>query len=153
VGKPDDGSLPMRTWRRVDGDERGATLVEFSIIAPLLFILLFGVIEFGWLFAKNTEVRHGAREAARLAVVDFGTETEIVNAACGRMGLATTAAVTVDLSKTGSDPGDLAIVTVTAQTPGLTPLLSWISPNQLTSTVEMRLEQPAGWGDAVIACP
>ena len=50
--------------------ERGAVLVEFAIISPVLALLLFGVIEFGWAFSQNLDVRHGAREAARLAAVE-----------------------------------------------------------------------------------
>lgn len=47
--------------------ERGATLVEFAVIAPLLFLLLFGVIEFGRVISAYTTVWTGAREGARYA--------------------------------------------------------------------------------------
>ena len=50
--------------------ENGANLVEFAILAPFLLLLLFGIIEFTWLFATNLDVRHGAREAVRLATTD-----------------------------------------------------------------------------------
>jgi Flp pilus assembly protein TadG len=50
----------------VRGD-RGATLVEFAIVAPLLFMLLFGVIEFARLISAYTTVWTGAREGARYA--------------------------------------------------------------------------------------
>ncbi len=49
------------------GAERGATLVEFAIVAPLLFMLLFGVIEFARLISAYTTVWSGAREGARYA--------------------------------------------------------------------------------------
>ncbi|HKY46408.1 MAG TPA: TadE/TadG family type IV pilus assembly protein, partial [Acidimicrobiia bacterium] len=29
--------------------ERGANLVEFAILAPLLIMLLFGIVEFAWI--------------------------------------------------------------------------------------------------------
>src|SRR5690554_2480659 len=47
--------------------EAGASLVEFAIVAPLLFLLLFGVIEFGRLLATHTSVYTAAREGARYA--------------------------------------------------------------------------------------
>ena len=47
--------------------ERGATLVEFAIIAPMLFLLLFGVLEFSRLIAAYTSVWTSAREWARYA--------------------------------------------------------------------------------------
>ena len=42
--------------------ERGASLVEFAILAPLLIVLVLGIVEFGWLFSQNNDVRHGPRE-------------------------------------------------------------------------------------------
>lgn len=51
-------------------------LVEFAIIMPLLFLLLLGIIDFGFAFGDYIGVRNGAREGARLAVVNpSGTNT------------------------------------------------------------------------------
>lgn len=47
--------------------EEGATLVEFAVVAPLLFLLLFGVIEFGRVVSAYTTVWTSAREGARYA--------------------------------------------------------------------------------------
>lgn len=47
--------------------ERGATIVEFAVVAPLLFLLLFGVIEFGRGIATYTAASTAAREGARYA--------------------------------------------------------------------------------------
>lgn len=46
-------------------EERGAALVEFAIVAPLLFLLLFGVVEFGRAVVTFTGVTTAAREGAR----------------------------------------------------------------------------------------
>jgi Flp pilus assembly protein TadG len=76
-----------RTARRRCSDDRGAALVEFAIIMPLLFLLLFGVIEFAIAFNDYQSIRQGARDGARQAVVtDYGNETS-----CGINGAATTA--------------------------------------------------------------
>ena len=32
--------------------ERGANLVEFAVLAPLLILLVIGIVEFGWLFGQ-----------------------------------------------------------------------------------------------------
>ncbi len=45
--------------------DRGASLVEFALVAPLLFLLLFGVIEFARLAHGFTTVWTAAREGAR----------------------------------------------------------------------------------------
>jgi Flp pilus assembly protein TadG len=48
--------------------ERGQALVEFALVAPLLFMILFGIIQFGTAFmhsvALTDAVRTGARKAA-----------------------------------------------------------------------------------------
>ena len=50
--------------------ERGAALVEFALIAMPLFLILFGTIEFGWAMFQYNDIRHGAREGIRVAVVN-----------------------------------------------------------------------------------
>lgn len=54
--------------------ERGASLVEFAIVAPLLFLLLFGVIEFARVVSAYTTVWTGAREGARYATTSGGSD-------------------------------------------------------------------------------
>jgi Flp pilus assembly protein TadG len=54
--------------------ERGATLVEFALIAPLLFLILFGIVEFGLVLNDFNSLRQGTRDAAREGIVgDVGT--------------------------------------------------------------------------------
>jgi Flp pilus assembly protein TadG len=48
-------------------DDRGGTLVEFALVAPLLFLLLFGVIEFARVGHGFNTVWTAAREGARYA--------------------------------------------------------------------------------------
>ena len=47
---------------------RGATVVEFAVVAPILFLLLFGIIEFGrYVMLQQiaiTSTREGSRKAA-----------------------------------------------------------------------------------------
>jgi hypothetical protein len=48
---------------------RGQNLVEFALVAPLLFLFIFGIIEFGWAFYVYSELTNAAREGARFAAV------------------------------------------------------------------------------------
>ncbi len=48
---------------------RGASAVEFALIAPLLFLLLFGIIEFGLLLYNQAVITNASREGARKGVV------------------------------------------------------------------------------------
>jgi Flp pilus assembly protein TadG len=48
--------------------DRGASIVEFAIIMPLLFALVLGIIDFGNVYNDVIAQRQGAREGARQAV-------------------------------------------------------------------------------------
>jgi Flp pilus assembly pilin Flp len=50
-------------------DQEGAAAVEFALLLPLLVLLLFGMIEFGFAFNSRIQATNAAREAARRAVV------------------------------------------------------------------------------------
>jgi len=63
----------MFQWRR--RRERGATLVEASIVLMLLFLCIFTIAEFGLAFKDWLTVNHGAREGAR-AGATFGQRSD-----------------------------------------------------------------------------
>ena len=48
---------------------RGASAVEFALIMPLFFLLLFGIVDFGWYFFNQHTIQYATREGARLALV------------------------------------------------------------------------------------
>ena len=53
-------------------DENGGSLIEFALIAPLLFVILFGIIEFGVLLFDKAMLTNASREGARAGIVyDF----------------------------------------------------------------------------------
>lgn len=134
--------------------ERGAQLVEFALLAPLLIILLLGIIEFGWLFSQNNDVRHGAREGARAAAINVGNEATLINETCDSMDLTSPTTVTFTDSATGA-AGEIAEVTVTATPSSLSGLglIEIFLPSTLTSNVEFRLEQPSSsWDDVSGSC-
>jgi Flp pilus assembly pilin Flp len=55
--------------QRRGGAERGAVAVEFALLAPLLVVLMFGIIDYGAWFSNSIALRQGVREGARQAVV------------------------------------------------------------------------------------
>lgn len=58
-------------------DQDGASAVEFALIAPLLFSLLLGTIQYGSLFLVQNRMTDTARDTARrLAVGDLATESD-----------------------------------------------------------------------------
>lgn len=50
--------------------ESGASAVEFALVSSVLFLLLFGIIQYGLYFNDSLNTRQGVREAARHAVVE-----------------------------------------------------------------------------------
>ena len=134
--------------------ERGASLVEFAILAPLLIVLVFGVIDFSWVFAQNLGVRSGAREAARIAAVDFGDGQAIADEVCARtdfvsnVELLITSDQTLVPPNTEYNPGDEVTTTITSDIDTLTGLFDsfFPTPFTLSSSVSIRLEQvPPSW--------
>jgi Flp pilus assembly protein TadG len=49
--------------------ESGQALVEFALVAPLVLLLLFGVIQFGIAFNHSISVADAARAGSRAAVI------------------------------------------------------------------------------------
>ncbi len=56
---------------------RGAAVVEMAIVAPFLFTMLFGIIEFGWLFTVQNTLLNAAREGARTGCLQGTTQTDV----------------------------------------------------------------------------
>ncbi len=153
----------MRKARRGTNRDGGASLVEFAMIAPFLILLLLGVVEFSWVFAQNLDVRHGAREGARLtAVDDTGNNATLGAEICGRMDLVggeATVTWVADPTDYGDvatlEVGDGAIVSVATPFSTLTGVIDWAFPASLTSldsTVEIRIEQEPTWSDGSYDC-
>jgi hypothetical protein len=70
-------SVLRRLWWRFRRGERAAALVEFAIVAPLLFLLLFGIIDAGRFLFEYNQVASAARAGARVgAVLPMNTAAE-----------------------------------------------------------------------------
>src|SRR5262245_35325126 len=55
--------------RRQWACERGAELIEFTFVFPLLLLVVAGIIDFGFLFQRYEVVTNAAREGARVAIL------------------------------------------------------------------------------------
>lgn len=49
--------------------KRAAAIVEFAIVLPLLLTVLFGIIQYGWVFMIRQTLQMAAREGCRVAVL------------------------------------------------------------------------------------
>lgn len=70
---------------------RGAAAVEIAMVAPVMLLFLFGIIEFGWLFHVKQTLLAGSRVGARTATLPGATDEEIagdIEATLEEMGFA-----------------------------------------------------------------
>lgn len=91
--------------------QRGAAAVEFALVLPLLMICLWGVVEGGTRYARQTQIDHAAYLAARdLSISPTLTVSSAVTGVYS--GTFTIVSPTVACPGDGTTP--LAKVTITA---------------------------------------
>jgi len=117
-------------------DETGATLVEFALVAPLVFLLIFALIGGSYLAFQNASLHDGATAGARMASIETGLLTQ-TNPATGSPwpnGLYCESDAPTPIEKAVS---------------GAAPLVT-VNPAQLcaTSATATQLTQPTVDGDA-----
>jgi Flp pilus assembly protein TadG len=137
-----DGTRRRRL--RLPWGERGQNIVEFAIMAPLLFFLVFGIIDFGIGLHSWISVTNAAREGARLGAV-HASEDEII--AKVEQSAHNINPDDLDVHVTNADPdtehsGEAVTVEVDYEYTLMTPLagLLQIPTFDISSTAEMRLE-------------
>lgn len=57
--------------------KRAAVAVELAVVTPVMLAMLFGIIEFGWLFTVQHTMLNAAREGARFGSLEGVDSTEI----------------------------------------------------------------------------
>ena len=141
--------------------ERGAALIEFALVLPVLLLVLFGVVDFAKAFNYWNDSTHLANEAARFAAVNNwptkGTETlqsyiqgqadTAELRAGGTRAVASPLQVCITtFPSSGAGPGDSVTVAVNVD---YNPLgfvsnrLNLTGPLNVDSTSTMRLETTA----------
>ena len=96
-------------------DDRGAAVVEFALVAPLLLMMVLGIAEFGRAYHVQTTLSQAAREGVR--------EMALKNDPAGAVAATKAAAPTLTLTNitvtpssciaSGTTPAATATVTVT----------------------------------------
>lgn len=126
--------------------QRGASVVEFAVVAPLFFMLILGIIEFGRVMTVQQVITNAAREGARMAILDGSSASEVQSWVTDYLkgGHIEGATIEIDPSEPSS-AGYGAPITVTVSIPISD--ISWLpSPlffkgsNSLTASAVMRRE-------------
>lgn len=66
---------PVRGARCIAGDRRAASALEFALLAPVLMLMLTGIVQFGSIYILQNNMQNVAREVSlRLAMGDLALE-------------------------------------------------------------------------------
>ena len=115
--------------------------VELAVVTPILLTMLFGIVEFGWVFTVQQAVTTAAREGARTAVLPGSTAGDVqtrVNEFTQPLGL-TGFTTTVHCGEDGK-PDGLVTVSIPYCNVSLVGNYFNISLSNLTATCSMRKE-------------
>lgn len=90
--------------------DRGAAMVEFALVLPILLLLVFGIIEFGRAYNVQTSLTAAARQAARVMAL----QNNSAQAKSAAQSVATTLGLTISqISVTACASGGTTTATVT----------------------------------------
>jgi len=140
----------VHALRRKRRREDGAALVEFALILPVLVLLLFGLIDFGFIYNDFLSLRQGVRDGARQgAVAAFGTTTNCNNASFTGAITSVQAKelICVTRNRIGLTDAKMRVGVCLAPTP-TTPAASLVNNGQCSS----RTADYASPGNTMIVC-
>lgn len=88
---------------------RGTAVVEAAVVAPLMLLSMFGMMEVGYAFMIKQTVTLASREGARAAALPGGTMTEVTAAVDAAMGAADLTSYSTDSNVSGLSPTDVEV--------------------------------------------
>src|SRR5439155_973404 len=146
-----DQAAPRRPAARVSRRDRrrGAAAVEFAVVASLLFLLVFGIIEIGRAMMVMEMLNNGARNGARVGTLAGSSNTDVTNAVNSALASGGFSGTTTAIQVNGqagnvnsAAPGDSITVTVQVPYNNVTwlPASMFLAGRTLSSTVVMRHE-------------
>jgi Flp pilus assembly protein TadG len=99
--------------------EEGAAAVEFALVLPILILILFGIIEFGFALYNKEVITNASREGARAGIVQAPklTETAVKDVAKDYLASAGWDKTKADVSVTGAAGSFPNSLTVTVNYP------------------------------------
>ncbi len=129
-------------------NKKGQALVEFALILPILFMIVFGIVEFGRVFNAYVIVSNASREGARQAAVGKGdseVRTKVKDVASSLSIVDDD--IGIDPAKGSREYGDQVTVDVNYNLPIIAPFVDVILDSdgdgnyQLHASTSMRVEK------------
>lgn len=117
-------------------------MVEFALVLPILFLLLSGILDFGWIFGNQLLANSSAREAARYTAIHYyDSDTDDDKAVAE--GIVAAQAPSLDNAIVNlQKSGDMITVSIQSDVSVLTPFITAIlgETYKVKSKTSMRLE-------------
>jgi Flp pilus assembly protein TadG len=110
----------MRIGPRICRTERGAAIVEFALILPLLSMMALGMLTGGIALDRKQDINNAAREAARFGATVAEHECDIPADCAGLTWAELVRSVAVQRSNNGVVAGNVCVALVSGD--GLTPV-------------------------------
>ena len=105
--------MNTRSKRTDKTNVKGAAVVELAVVLPLLLTIVFGIIEFGWVFMVRDTLVNASREGCRVAVLQGSTQQDIQDRVATSMSGAGLSTFTVQItSSTATNPNETVKVLI-----------------------------------------
>ena len=131
--------------RRLPRRRAGVAVVEFAVVAPLFFLLILGMIEFGRMVMVQQIITNASREGARRAIIEGTTTEEVINVVEDYLASGGIRSATVTVNPNPLDLADYGDpITVTVSVPfrqvSWLPTPMFLGDTELRATTTMRSE-------------
>jgi Flp pilus assembly pilin Flp len=130
--------------------EDGAAAVEFALVSGVLFLVVFGIIQYGLFFNDSLSTRQGVREAVRQAVVESfsfqsgcatGANSAQLRCSTGKEIGAITGTPLIKVNATNWQKGKPVVVCAMVHSNGAIGLLPMPNGGWILSKTQMSIEQ------------
>ena len=138
----------LKLPRLFQKDRRAAAAVEFAFVAPVFFVFVFGMIEYGSLFWRAQQVANAARNGARRGIMAGATASNVTTAVDQTMLASGMGTTNYTVLLTPANPASLAAggtFTVKVTVPYVDIKLTGFpvpTPTQVERSVSMAKEAP-----------
>ena len=135
----------MRRRGRYLAKRRGASVVEFALCAPVLFAVLFGIIEFSRMLQIQHTVRQAALEGARAGVALDAQTSDVQTAATNITGIIGIVNPTITINPSALSWSSQTITVTVSADPGQNGWLLWFftAGKPVSATITMDREVQA----------
>jgi Flp pilus assembly protein TadG len=137
----------MSLFRRERTSRQGATAVEFAVVAPILFLVVLGIFEYGRAFMVQQLLTDAARAGCRLAILpnqSNSTVDTLISSTLTAEGISgTTTQITVNGSGTdvgSANSGDVISVQLSVPITSITVVPKGYLSGSLVAQASLRRE-------------